>query len=142
MRGIAAIAIAGWAFCLIVNGFEVIPPLHYRLASDLALKGKEKDGSCLDYALALSSKLSASGIHGQLIFYKWHIRNTRLRGGHVFVLYCLADHTEWIVDNEIPHPKLVPTDASFMQLVFLLSGDPSAPFDVELQNGLNRLGYF
>ena len=49
---------------------------------------------------------------------------------------------KWIVDNEIPHPKLVPTDASIMQLVFLLSGDPSAPVDVELQDGLNRLGHF
>jgi hypothetical protein len=44
-----------------------------------------------------------------------------------------ADHTEWIVDKEIAHPKLVPTGASLMQLVFLLSGDPSAPVDGELQ---------
>jgi hypothetical protein len=48
MRGIAAIAIAGWAFCLIVNGLDVIPPLHYPLASDLALKGKGKDGIAPD----------------------------------------------------------------------------------------------
>ena len=41
----------------------------------------------MDYALALSSKLSASGIHGQLIFFKWHIRNTRVTGSHVFVVY-------------------------------------------------------
>jgi hypothetical protein len=65
-----------------------------------------------------------------------------MRGGHVFVPYRLADHTEWSVDNETPHPKLVPTDASLMQLVFLLSGDPSAPVDVELQDGMNRVGYF
>ena len=142
MRGIAAIAIAGWVFCLIVNGFDVVPPLHYRLASDLALKGKGKDGSCPDYALALRRNSLPVGFHGQLIFYRWHIRSTQLRGGHVFVLYRLADHTEWIVDNESPHPKPVPTAASLMQLVFLLSGDPCAPVDVELQDGLNRLGYF
>ena len=29
-----------------------------------------------------------------------------------------------------------------MQLVFLLSGDPSAPVDVELQDGLNHLSFF
>ena len=93
-------------------------------------------------ALALSSKLSASGIHGQLIFYKWHIRNTQVAGSHVFVVYHLSDHTDWIVDNEIAHPKLVPTDTSPIQLVFLLSNAPSAPVDVELQDGLNRLSYF
>jgi hypothetical protein len=46
------------------------------------------------------------------------------------------------VDNEIPEPKEVPPEASPKQLVFLLSGDPSAPVDVELQNGLNHLSFF
>ena len=80
-------------------------PLHYRLASDTALKGKGKDGQCMDYAIALSSRLATNGIHGQLIFYRWHIRNTPLEGSHVFVMYHLPDGTEWIVDNEIPHPR-------------------------------------
>ena len=142
MRRILSIAIAALISCLILNGFGVNQPLHYRLASDPALKGKGKDGYCMDYALALSSKLSASGIHGQLIFFKWHIRNTQVTGSHVFVVYHLSDHTEWIVDNEIPHPKPVPTGASPIQLVFLLSNAPSAPVDVELQDGLNRLSYF
>ena len=142
MRRILFTAIVCSIFCLILNGFGVNQPFHYRLASDPALKGKGKDGYCMDYALALSSKLSANGIHGQLIFYKWHIRNTQIRGSHVFVVYHLSDSSEWIVDNEIPHPKLVPTDASPMQLAFLLSDSPSAPVDVELQEGLNRLSYF
>jgi hypothetical protein len=142
MRRIFSIAVAGLISCLILNSFGVNQPLHYRLASDPALKGKGKDGDCMDYAIALSSKLSANGIHGRLIFFKWHIRNTQVIGRHVFVVYHLSDQTEWIVDNEIPHPKLVPTDASPVQLVFLLSNTPSAPVDVELQEGLNRLSYF
>ena len=142
LRWISFSAIAGLIACLILNGFGLAQPLHYRLASDPMLKGKGKDGYCLDYASALSSKLSASGIHGRLIFYKWHIKNTQISGNHVFVVYHLPDQTEWIVDNEIPHPKLVPTNASSMQLVFLLGGAPSAPVDVELQEGLNRLSYF
>jgi hypothetical protein len=44
--------------------------------------------------------------------------------------------------SQIPQPKRVPPDATPMQLVFLLGDDPSAPVDVELQNGLNRLSYF
>ena len=106
------------------------------------MKGKGKDGACMDYALALSSRLAAKGIHGQLIFYRWHIRNTIIEGSHVFVVYRLADNSKWIVDNEIPHPREVPREASPMQLVFLLSGSQSAPVDVELQDGLNHLGYF
>jgi hypothetical protein len=49
-------------------------------------------------------------------------------------VYRLPDGSEWIVDNEIPEPKKVPPEASPMQLVFLLSGDPSAPVDVELRH--------
>lgn len=117
-------------------------PLANWIAEDPAIKGKGKDGACMDYALALSSKLAANGIHGRLIFYRWHIRTNGITGSHVFVVYHLADGTEWIVDNEIAAPKEVPDDATPMQLVFLLSGDPSAPVDVELQNGLNRLSFF
>ena len=112
------------------------------LADDPTVKGKGRDGACMDYALALSSRLAANGIHGQLIFYRWHIRNTAITGSHVFVVYRLADGSEWIVDNEIPHPRRVPREASPMQLVFLLSNDQSAPVDVELQDGLNHLSYF
>jgi hypothetical protein len=112
------------------------------VAEDPTIKGKGKDGACMDYALALSSRLAASGIHGQLIFYRWHIRNTAVEGSHVFVVYRLPDDSEWIVDNEIPHPKRVPREASPMQLVFLLSDAQSSPVDVELQDGLNHLSYF
>jgi hypothetical protein len=113
-----------------------------QLADDPAVMGKGKDGACMDYALALSSRLAANGIHGHLIFYRWHIRNTAIKGSHVFVVYRLPDDSEWIVDNEIPHPKRVPSDASPMQLVYLLSDAPSASVDVELQDGLNHLSYF
>ena|ERR1700738_803178 len=128
--------------CIALSAFSFAEPLHYRLASDPSLRGKSKDGQCMDYALALSSRLSAHDIHGQLIFYRWHIINTDIRGSHVFVMYHLPDNTEWIVDNEIPHPRPVPVDSSPMQLVFLLSNRQSAPVEVELQERLNRLSYF
>jgi hypothetical protein len=112
------------------------------LADDPTVKGKGKEGACMDYALALSSRLAANGIHGRLIFYRWRIRNTVIEGSHVFVVYRLADDSEWIVDNEIPHPKKVPNDASTLQLVYLLSGDHPATVDVELQDGLNHLSFF
>jgi hypothetical protein len=117
-------------------------PLHYRLASDPAIHGKGKDGECMDYAVALSSKLAANGIHGRLIFYRWHIRDTGVTGSHVFVVYTLPDNSEWIVDNENDHPREVPTGANPMQLVYLLSSDKSAAVDVELQDGLNHLSFF
>jgi hypothetical protein len=122
--------------------FAQSEPLPYAIADDPTIKGKGQDGQCMDYAIAVSSRLAASGIHGQLIFYRWRIRHTSLTGSHVFVVYRLPDESEWIVDNEIPHPKKVPREASPKQLVFLLSGDPSAPVDVELQDGLNHLSYF
>src|SRR5258708_18234459 len=108
------------AFCLSES-------LHQGIADDPALKGKGKDGACIDYACALSSRLAANGVHGQLIFYRWHIRNTTIDGSHIFVLYRLPDDSEWIVDNEIPHPRQVAREASPTQLVFLLSGAQSAP---------------
>lgn len=96
----------------------------------------------MDYALALSSRLAANGINGQLIFYRRHIRNTQIEGSHVFVKYHLPGETEWIVDNEIAHPKAAPPNASPLDLIFLLSNAQSAPVDVELGEGLNHLGYF
>jgi hypothetical protein len=57
---------------------------------------------------AVSSRLAANGIHGQLIFNRWHIRNTPITCNHVFVVYRLPDGSEWIVDNEIPQPKKGP----------------------------------
>jgi hypothetical protein len=125
-----------------LTSFALSEPLPSRIAEDPTIRGKGKDGECMDYAIALSSKLAANAIHGQLIFDRWHIRNTPITGSHVFVVYRLPDGSEWIVDNEIPEPKKVPPAASPMQLVFLLSGDPSAPVDVELQNGLNHLSFF
>ena len=118
------------------------PPANYAIADDATVKGKGQDGECMDYALSLSSRLAANGIHGRLIFYRWHIRNTSITGSHVLVQYRLPNGSDWIVDNEIQHPKRVPAEATPMQLVFLLSGDASAPVDVELQEGLNHLSYF
>jgi hypothetical protein len=135
--------ILGAAFsCFLLTSFAFSEPLSSAIAQDPAVKGKGKDGECMDYAIAVSSKLAANGIHGQLIFYRWHIRNTPIRGSHVFVMYRLSDDSEWIVDNEIPFPRKVPREASPMQLVFLLGGNPSAPVDIELQEGLNHLSYF
>jgi hypothetical protein len=128
--------------CLLLSVVPLARPLHYQIASDPALKGKGKDGQCMDYAIALSSRLAAKGIHGQLIFYRWHIRNTATNGSHVFVVYRLSDGTKWIVDNELPHPKAVPVEASQMQLVYLLAGSESAPVEVKLQEGLNELSFF
>jgi hypothetical protein len=54
-------------------------------------------------------------------------------------LYRLPDNTEWIVDNEIAHPKAVPVDASLLQLVFLLSSAQSSAVEVDLQDALNHL---
>src|SRR6201998_2260985 len=99
------------AFCLSES-------LQQRFADAPTLKGKGKDGACMDYAIALSSRLAANGIHGQLIFYRWRIRNTGTEGSHVFVTYRLSDGTKWIVDNEIAHPKAVPSEASPTQLVY------------------------
>ena len=125
-----------------LSAFSVAEPLHYRLASDPTLRGKAKDGQCMDYAIALSSRLAAHGIHGQLIYYTWQFANSDIRGSHVFVMYHLPDNTKWIVGNEISHPRSVPVDSSPMEMVFLLSNARSAPVEVELQEGLNRLSYF
>jgi hypothetical protein len=57
-------------------------------------------------------------------------------------MYHLPDKTEWIVDNEMLHPKAVPPEASLLQRVFLLSDTQSAPVEVELQDGLNHSRYF
>jgi hypothetical protein len=137
-----SVLLACLAPCLMLSAFSLSQPLHYRLASDQTLKGKGKDGKCMDYAIALSSRLASNGIHGRLIFYRWHIQHTPLEGSHVFVVYHPPDGSQWIVDNEIPHPKVVPTDASPMQLVFLLSDTPSGPVEVQLQEGMNRLSFF
>ena len=122
-------------------------PYHYQIASDRNVHGKGKDNECMDYAIALSIKLAAKDIHGRLIYYRWHIRNTDTTGSHVFVLYHPnpenPDET-WIVDNEIPHPQQVSGYKTNMELVYLLSGsDPkTTPVDVELQEGMNRLSFF
>ena len=96
----------------------------------------------MEYAIALSTRLASNGIHGQLIFYRWHIRDTSMNGSHVFVVYHLSDGTKWIVDNELSHPKAVPADASPIQLVYLLGGSESAPVEVRLQEGLNEISFF
>ena len=127
---------------IVLSAFSVGEPLHYRLASDPTLPGKAKEGQSMDYAIALSSRLANHGIHGQLIFYKWHIAHSDIRGSHVFVMYRLPDHTEWIVDNEIAHPRSVPVDSSPMQMVWLLSDTRSSAVEVELQDMLNQLSYF
>jgi hypothetical protein len=130
------------AACVTFTAFFQTPPLHYRLASDPSLNGKGKEGKCMDYALALSSRLAAKGIHGRLVFFKWRLRDSNLSDNHVFVMYHPTENSEWIVDNKTTHPRQVPVGASLMQLVFLLSDDPSAPVDVELQDGLNHTAFF
>ena len=117
-------------------------PASYTIADDPTVKGNGQDGGCIDYALSLSSRLAANGIHGRLIFCRWDIRNASITGSHVLVENRLPSGSGWILDNEIPHPQRVPAKATPMQLVFLLSGDASAPVDVELQEGLNHLSYF
>ena len=62
--------------------------LHYGIADDPTVKGKGKDGECIDYALALLSRLAAEGIHGHLICYRWQICDTAIGGSHVFVVVC------------------------------------------------------
>jgi len=127
---------------LVLGGISLAEPLHYELASDQSVHGKGKAGECVDYALALSSILAAHGIHGRLIFYRWHIRDTGMAGSHVFVLYELPDQSRWIVDNENPHPKAVPRAMDPQQLVFQLNSAPGAQVDIQLQDGLNRLSFF
>ena len=142
VKRVAFVFVVCLGICLLLGGLSSRQALHYRLASEPDIKGKAKEGQCMDYAIALSSRLAANGIHGQLIFYRWHLRDTHQHGSHVFVMYHLPDKTEWIVDNEMLHPKAVPPGASLLQRVFLLSDTPSAPVDVELQDGLNHLSYF
>lgn len=142
MKTIVSLMVVALTPWLMLSTFSSGEPLHYQLASDPTIAGKGKDGQCMDYAIALSSKLTAKGIHGQLVFYRWHIRGTQVEGSHVFVLYRLPDNTEWIVDNEISHPKAVPVDASLLQLVFLLSSAQSPAVEVDLQDALNHLSYF
>jgi hypothetical protein len=117
-------------------------PASDAIADDQTVKGKGRDGECMDYPLSLSSRLAANGIHDRLIFYRWDIRNASITGSHVLVRYRPPNGSEWIVDNEIPPPKRVPAEATPMQLFFQLSDDASAPVDVELRDGLNHLSYF
>jgi hypothetical protein len=142
MKGIIPIGPAWLLPCLMLGAISLREPTHYRLASDPSLKGKGKEGQCVEYASSLASRLAKAGIHGQLFFYKWHISNTRIAGSHVFVMYKLDDGTEWIVDNEMSHPKRVPAGASPIQLVFQLSDSQPARVEVELEEGLNRLSHF
>src|SRR5258708_32994548 len=95
----------------------------------------------MDYGIVLSSRMAEHGIHGRLIFYRWHIRGTETEGSHVFVFYRLPDNSKRIVDNEIPHPRKVPADASLMDIVFLLSNQKAQPVAVEHQYGLNLIGF-
>jgi hypothetical protein len=141
-RNTLVVILTALAPALVLGGISLAEPLHYKLASDPGVHGKGKAGECVDYALALSSILAAHGIHGRLIFYRWHIRDTGMAGSHVFVLYELPDQSRWIVDNENPHPKAVPRAMDPQQLVFQLSDAPGARVDIEFQDGLNRLSFF
>jgi hypothetical protein len=136
--GVVAIA---FLFNFVITVVEV--PLHYRLASDTSIHGKGKDSECMDYAIALSSRLAAHGIHGRLIFYHWHIRSTGVSGDHVMVVYHLEDNSYWIVDNEIPHPKQVSADATNMELIWKLSDNRGkGDVDVEINEAFSRMGFF
>jgi hypothetical protein len=134
------------AICLWSAACQAAVPeaLAFNIASDPTIRGKGEDGECLTYASALSSRLAANGIHGRLIFYRWHLKGSALTGSHVLVYYQLPDQTAWVVDNEKPVPREVPTSATPLQLIYLLSNTDasSAPVDIELQEGLNRLSFF
>jgi hypothetical protein len=138
------IVLAAVAFALVSNfSIYMSHPLHYRLASDTSVRGKGKEGDCLVYASALSSRLMANGIHGRLIFYRWHDKKSDNKNKHVFVLYHAPDETDWIVDNEHEHPKRVPKGASPEALVWLLIDDPGQEeIEIELQDGMNKLSVF
>src|SRR5215831_1615602 len=56
MKRIFCFVAAGVVVCLALTALSPSEPLHFRLASDPALKGKGKENQCMDYALALSSK--------------------------------------------------------------------------------------
>jgi hypothetical protein len=90
--------------------------------------------TCVFPCLALTGLSPSAPLHYRLA--------SDPKGSHVFVKYHLPDKTEWIVDNEIPHSKTAPVNASPLDLIFLLSNAKSAPVDVELKEGLNHLGYF
>ena len=134
------------AICLWCAASQATVPeaLAFKIASDPTIRGKGEDGECLTYASALSSRLAANGIHGRLIFYRWHLRNSALSGSHVLVYYELPDQTAWVVDNEKPIPREVPTSSTPLQLIYLLSNTnaDSAPVDIELQEALNRMSFF
>jgi len=96
----------------------------------------------MDYALALSSRLAEHGIHGRLIFYRWHIRGTETDGSHVFVFVSPppitvsgSSITRFRIREKFPRCESNGPCLSF--------GDTkAAPVDVELQNGLNHLSFF
>jgi hypothetical protein len=46
---------------LLSASFALSEPVANRIAEDPTIKGKGKDGECVDYAIALSSKLEATG---------------------------------------------------------------------------------
>src|SRR5260370_9118485 len=91
----------------LTTSFALSEPLSFMIADDPTIKGKGKDGQCMDYAIAVSGKLAANGIHGHLIFYRWHIRNTPITGRHALVMFRLPHHSDYIVNNEIYHPRKV-----------------------------------
>jgi hypothetical protein len=127
---------------LLLASFELGGSLPNRIAEDPTIRGKGKDGECMDYAMRFprdspptaftANSSSTAGISAILqlpaIMSLW------------CTVYRMVVSGSWT--TRFHSLKRVPPDATPMQLVFLLGDDPSAPVDFELQNGLNHLSYF
>ena len=59
-----AIMLGGIIAYFLLVAFCLGESSHYGIADDPTVKRKGKDGECMDYALALSSRRAAKGIHG------------------------------------------------------------------------------
>jgi hypothetical protein len=119
---------------------------HYDVSSSAAIEGKFQEGMCMQYAIALSKRLSLLGIHGKLIFYKWNELNSTESNAHVFLRYRSNNGDIWVVDNETKHPIKAPESASDRDLIFVLSGtteQEAAPHvRVTLDNSWNSFSFF
>lgn len=126
----------------LLASFALSEPLPNRIAEDPTIRGKGKDGECMDYAIAVSSKLAPTEFTANLSSTAG--TSAILQLPVVMSLWCTVYRT---VANGSWTTKVQSLKRSRPMRVrcsscFLLSGDPSAPVDVELQNGLNHLSFF
>jgi hypothetical protein len=68
-------------------------------------------GQCMPYAITLSQKLAAVGIHGRFVYYIWinlhPLQHRPYVGAHVYLLYWDKGKL-WVVDSNDKNPRLVP----------------------------------